>query len=81
MNDQAWTMTGDVAQWIRRWLKENSVESVGGSGEGSWGSIGSLVQSDVKTANQMENIDRIAAIPSVLCFLDQFVPEGTEVML
>ena len=81
MNDRAWTMTGDVAQWIRRWLKENSVESVGGSGEGSWGSIGSLVQSDVKTANQMENMDRIAAIPSVLCFLDQFVPERTEVML
>ena len=81
MSSRVWAMTGDVAQWIRRRLKHNIVETVGGSGEGSRGSIGASMQSDVIMANETENQDRNAVNPSVPCFLDQFVPECTEVML
>ena len=81
MSSRVWAMTGSVAQWIRQRLIHNIVETVGGSGEGSWGSIGASMQSDVIMANQTENQDRSAVRPSVPCFLDQFVPERTEVML
>jgi hypothetical protein len=80
MSDRGWAMTGDVAQWIRRWMRQNAVGIGGGSGEGSWGRIGALMQSDVKMANQTENLDRRAR-PLVPCFLDQFVPDCTELML
>ena len=70
-------MTGDVARWIRRWLQQNGLETIGGSGEGGWGNIGTM-QSDVMMANLSENLD---AKPLVVCFLDDFVPERTEVML
>ena len=74
-------MAGDVAQWIQRWLEENVIVIGGGSRKRSRGSIGALMQSDVKMANQIENLDRIAETPLLLCFFDQFVPDCTEVML
>ena len=81
MSSRVRAMTGDVAQWIPRRLKHIIVETVGGSGEGSWGSIGASMQSDIKMANQTKNKDRNAVRPSVPSFLDKFVPECTEVML
>jgi hypothetical protein len=36
------------------------------------------MQSDVKMANRMENIDRNGVMP---CFLDDLVPQCTEVVL
>ena len=39
------------------------------------------MQSDVMMANLSENIDGSAVIRLVPCFLDNFVPECTEVML
>ena len=81
MGDRVWAMTGNVARWIRRWLEQNGVETIGGSGERSWGSIGTLMQSDIKMPKVFEN-ERISAMISLLlCFLDNFVPECTEVML
>ena len=41
------------------------------------GSIGALMQSDVKMVNPIEK----NTISVRLCFLDQFVPECTEAML
>ena len=70
MSSRVWAMTGDVAQWIRRYLKQNLVVPVGGSSEGSWGSIGASMQSDIKMANETENLDRSAVRPSVPSFLD-----------
>ena len=81
MGDRVWAMTGNVARWIRRWRKHNGVETIGGRGKRSWGSIGTLMQSDVKVPKVFEN-ERISASMSLLhCFLDNFVPECTEVML
>jgi hypothetical protein len=39
------------------------------------------MQSDVMITDQMENAERDAEIPLFLLFLNQFVPESTEVML
>ena len=78
---RSWVMSGDVAQWIRPRLKENIITIVGGSGERSWGGISASVQSDVKMANQTENLDRSAVRPLLLRFLDRFVPKCTEVTL
>jgi hypothetical protein len=58
-------MAGNGAQRIRQWLVQNEV--------GTW------MQSGVKMGNPSENIDRNDVL--VLCFLDNFVPEFTEVML
>ena len=41
-------------------------------------SIGVWMQSDEKTVNHIENIDMISV--RLLCVLDQFVPECTEVI-
>ena len=75
-----WAMASDVAQRIRRWLQQNEV-GLGGRGERSCGSIGALMQSDVMMANLFENVDRNVAKPLLLCLLENFVPECTEVML
>ena len=69
MSDRVWTMTGDVAQWIRRWQGQDAVERMGGRGKRGWGGIGTLMQRDVKMANRSENTDRRVA-RLVLCFLD-----------
>ena len=81
MSGRVWAMAGDIAKWIRRWLQQKVVACVGGSGERSRGSIGALMQSDVKEANPHDYRDSCAEPPSIPCFLDQFVPERTEVML
>jgi hypothetical protein len=39
------------------------------------------MQSDVKMANLSENIESNAVTTLLLCFLDNIVPECTEVML
>ena len=77
IDDRVCVMTGDVAQRKQRRHKQN-IATVGGSGKGS---ISPLMQSVVKMANQIDNVDRRAVNPSVPCFLDQFVPEGAEVTL
>ena len=82
-------MTGNLAQWIRRWQVHNVIDvtvGVGVQGKRSWGSIGALMQSDVMVVNRSENRERSGVRPLVLwplflCFLDNFVPECTEIML
>jgi hypothetical protein len=69
MSSRVWAMTGDVAQWIRQRLK-HIVENVGGSGEGSSGSIGAWMQSEIKMANETKNNDRRAVRPLVPSFSD-----------
>ena len=58
-------MAGNVAQWIRQWLVQHEV--------GTW------MQSDVKMRDPPENIDGNDVL--VLCFLDDVVPERTEIVL
>jgi hypothetical protein len=65
-------MPGDVIRCIRRCVPPIMRSS---------GSIGTVMQSDVKIVNQIENRNRTGVRPFVLCFLDDFVPECTEVML
>jgi hypothetical protein len=74
-------MTADFAQWIRRYPEQNAVGILGGR-ERSRGSIGALMQRDVKMANQLENPEKSGVSPPLVpCFLDNFVPKCTEAML
>ena len=67
MSGRVWAMAGDVAQWIRRWLIHDVVNTVGGSIKGSRGSIGALMQNDVEMTNHIKNIDRSSVSPMLPC--------------
>ena len=84
-------MTGNGAKWIRRRrLPQDLIigilqDGFGGKGECSQGSIGASMQGDIRTADRLEKPNRsstgIGVKPMVPCFLDNFVPQRTEVVL
>jgi hypothetical protein len=78
---RVWTMADIVTQWIRRWFPPNGGEIANESRVRKPASIGTLMQSDVNLANRTENLDRDDVMFSILYFLDNFVPECTEVVL
>lgn len=65
MSGRVTAMTGNVAQRIRRWMEHHEVVRMGGRGKCNWSSIGTLMRSDVKMANRMENTDRPAGRSSL----------------
>jgi hypothetical protein len=75
MSGRVWAMAGNIAQ--RKFHGERNFERQ---------KCGILMQSDVKMANQTEDVERNGVRPSVSCFLDpcfldDFIPQCTEVML
>ena len=71
-------MTDDVARWIRASIEQNGVFRGGAEHIVEW--VNTLMQRNVMMANLSENVDMTVG-PLLLCFLDNFVPESTEVML
>jgi hypothetical protein len=72
----------NLAYEIRGLLGSNTIVVGGGIGNVCPGSIATMTQSGVKMLNFVENFDeRVIFCPTVLCLLNNHVPQVTEVML